>query len=135
MKKSELRKIIREELLKEKDHEIIDGKTREQIIDLLIKNGFNAQKIKRSSDDGLATIYRIAKKKGMVKEQTINENFFDFLKGTIEKDRQRRAEKEVGGELSKKIKNYHDAYNDLEKYVNGELSQEEIENLVKKLKK
>ena len=68
MKKSELRKIIKEEIKKINEWWTdIDGKSKKEIQDILINNGFDKAKVKRASDDSLFTLYSIAKRRGKIK--------------------------------------------------------------------
>ena len=45
----------------------IDGHTKKEIQDILIKNGFDPKKIKRQSEDALSVIWDIAKRQGKIK--------------------------------------------------------------------
>jgi len=66
--KTKLKQIIREEIQKLKEWWVdIDGMSKKEIQDLLIKSGFNKAKVKRASDDSLATLYSIAKRRGELK--------------------------------------------------------------------
>jgi len=135
MKKSELRQIIKEELFNEWWSDV-DGMSKKEIQDLLIKSGFDKTKVKRASDDSLITLYDIAKRRGELKEELLKEA--SFL--ASERENPKNGDLAIfveeayqGGELYKvtDMQDAKDVFKDLKKYsiFNGRY----IVKIIKKL--
>jgi len=60
--------------------------------------------------------------------------FFNYVKKTIYEERKKQIEKEVDDEIKAKEKRIRDNEKELQKFVDGDLSKEEMIELTKKLK-